>query len=63
MKNYLKSYPDTSKVKVLKEHILNDVYWTGNHKEDNEQTLNKLVHAAVMDYIDGKIDLTIGKND
>ena len=54
MRNYKKLYPDTARVKEFKDKILNDTYWTGNHKEDNEQTLNKLIHAAVMDYIDSK---------
>ena len=52
MSNYKKLYPDTLRVKEFKAKILNDAYWTGNERIDNEITLNKLIHAAVLDYID-----------
>jgi hypothetical protein len=52
MSDYKKQYPDTERVKPLKDKILNDAYWTGNDKIDNEMTLNNLIHAAIMDFID-----------
>jgi len=58
--NYKKKYPDTDRVKSIKAAILNDVYFSGNHREDNEQTLNKLINAAVLDYIDSQVDLITG---
>jgi len=52
MNAYKKNYPDTERVKPLKDAILNDAHFTGNERIVNEMTLNSLIHAAIMDFID-----------
>ena len=52
MSDYKNKYPDTERVKPLKDAILKDAYFTGNDRIVNEMTLNSLIHAAIMDFIE-----------